>query len=49
LWHEKCGYVDQAKQGTKSVKWSRGRMDITIKKGETDLGEFKLSEVFKKK
>ncbi|MCA9217551.1 MAG: hypothetical protein KDB27_30995 [Planctomycetales bacterium] len=48
LWHEKAGYIDEAKVGGKTTSIKRGRLDITVKDGENDLGEFKLgSKVFK--
>lgn len=49
LWHEKSGYVSEAKQDGKSVKWKRGRVEVEVKDGQAvDLGEIKLSKVFKK-
>ncbi len=49
FWHEKCGYVKEAKKGGKKVTIKRGRLELTVKKGENDLGEYKLSTVFKGK
>lgn len=40
VWQEKAGYVDKVKQGSKEVEWKRGRMSVTVKKGENDLGSF---------
>ena len=49
FYHEKCGRVSEAKQGGKTVKIKRGRLELTVKKGENDLGEYKLKSVFKGK
>ena len=41
-WQEKAGYVREVKQGGKAAKWSKGRFDHTVKRGQNDLGEIKL-------
>ena len=44
VWHEKGGYVSDVSIGGKSESWSRGRVDIVIKDGETtDLGEVTIA------
>jgi len=43
FWQEKSGYVSELKQNGESKEWRRGRVDITIKPGENDLGEIKLA------
>jgi hypothetical protein len=48
FWHEKSGYIDAGKQEGKNVQWRRGRVELDIKAGGTDLGEVKLSSVFNK-
>jgi hypothetical protein len=48
FWQEAAGYVSEAKQNGKSVKWERGRVELDIKPGANDLGEIKLSpSIFK--
>lgn len=50
VWQEKAGYIQEAKQGTKAVKWAKGRMEgVTIKKGDNDLGTYTVpASVFAK-
>jgi hypothetical protein len=49
IWQEKAGNIDQAKSKGKSVTWRRGRMDLTVKAGDNDLGEFAIpAKVFSK-
>ena len=45
VWHEKAGYVKTVSIGGKKTQWYRGRFNITIKPGDNDLGEIKLSPV----
>lgn len=48
IWHEKAGFLTQAKQGAKDIVWKQGRIDVTID-GNQDLGEFQIPvELFKK-
>lgn len=51
FWHEVPGFVQEAKQGGKAVKWAKGRMEnVTIKAGANDLGTFAIpASVFKAK
>ena len=40
VWHEKGGYVQDVDVDGESESWSRGRVEVIIKDGETtDLGE----------
>ncbi len=41
VWHE-LGNIDGATVGGKAEKWTKGRMDITIKGGMNDLGVVKI-------
>jgi plastocyanin len=48
LWHEKGGYLDEFILGGKKTKAKRGRIDLTVKAGGTDLGDIVISsKVFK--
>lgn len=48
VWHEKPGYVKTVSIGGTATEWERGRFKMTIKPGDNDLGEIKLSpELFK--
>jgi len=51
VWSEGAGYVTTATLGGKKVQWAKGKMDVEIKKGDTDLGEIKvpLAAVWKPK
>ena len=42
FWQEASGYVSEAKQKGKPVKWERGRVELDIKPGANDLGEIKV-------
>lgn len=42
FWHEKAGYVDEVVADGKDVEWTRGRLEVNIKPGTNDLGEFKI-------
>lgn len=43
VWHERVGYFD-------TPEWPKGRLEVTIKPGVNDLGQFKLSpSLFEKK
>lgn len=43
IWHEGAGFITEAKDSAgKSVKWSKGRVDWTVKAGKNDLGTFKV-------
>ncbi len=47
--HPSAGYITEVKVGGKSEKWSRGRMEMTIKAGENDLGVISVpAATFKK-
>lgn len=35
LWHERCGYLE-------TPRWSKGRIALTVKPGENDLGTVKI-------
>jgi hypothetical protein len=49
VWHEKAGYVTQVKTREKASTWPRGRVELSIKTGDNDLGEILLSaELFAK-
>jgi len=44
FWHEKPGYVGDVNVGGKKTQWPRGRLDVTIKDGQTtDLGEVRFT------
>lgn len=46
LWHGGFGgYVAEVKQDGKTIKWKSGRLELTIKPGMNDLGEFKYKPV----
>ena len=42
-WQEAGGYVDSVNLGGKKTKWARGRFQQTIKAGDNDLGEIKVT------
>ena len=42
IWHERTGYITTARQRDQALDWTRGRMQLTIKPGENDAGEFQL-------
>jgi hypothetical protein len=42
LWQESSGYVTEGVQDGKGVKWARGRAEIEIKAGGTDMKEIKV-------
>lgn len=42
IWHEGCGFVTSGKKDGKATEWKKGKIDIDIKKGDTDLGEIKI-------
>ena len=42
FWHEKAGYISEAKIAGKSEKISKGRKKIVVKSGDNDLGEWVL-------
>lgn len=42
IWHEGCGFVVSGQQAGKEKKWTKGKIDVEIKKGDNDLGEFKI-------
>ena len=40
VWQEKAGYLSDVEVGGKATEWSRGRVEVIIKDGETtDLGD----------
>jgi hypothetical protein len=43
FWQEAAGYIAEAKQNGKAVKWERGRVELDIKAGANDVGEVKVS------
>jgi hypothetical protein len=44
IWHEGAGFIQEVKDGAgKTVKWSKGRADFTIKAGANNLGTFKVA------
>lgn len=44
IWHEGAGFIQEVKDASgKTVKWSKGRADFTIKAGANDLGTFKVA------
>jgi hypothetical protein len=43
VWQEKKGYLDKAKIGGNDAGWTRGRFKKTLKAGDNDLGEIKVS------
>jgi hypothetical protein len=42
-WQEKKGYLDKANVGGKDAGWTKGRFKMTIKPGNNDLGDIKVS------
>lgn len=42
VWHEKAGYVREVDVNGKPTEWKRGRVTLTIKPGENDLGVVKV-------
>jgi hypothetical protein len=42
VWHERSGFIKEAKRGDKQVEWKRGRITLEIQPGDNDLGEIKL-------
>jgi plastocyanin len=42
IWHEGCGYVQSGSRNGKAEKWTKGKIDFEIKKGDNNLGEFKI-------
>lgn len=50
FWHERPGYVTEVTMGGKKASWTRGRVELTIKPGQNDLGVIKLApSIFKEK
>lgn len=43
IWHERAGHIRSARQGDKLVEWPRKGLQLTIKPGENDAGEFQLA------
>jgi len=43
LWHEKGGYLDEFVLDGKKTDAKRGRIDLTVKAGGTDLGDIVIS------
>ena len=39
VWHETAGYVTEINKGGSPTEWSRGRFELTLTEGETDLGQ----------
>jgi hypothetical protein len=49
IWHEGCGFVTSGSRNGKAEKWAKGKIDFEIKKGDNNLGEFKIPvDVLKK-
>lgn len=49
VWHEKPGYIKDAKRSGKEEAWDAGRAAVTIKAGENAWGDVELSpKVFQK-
>jgi hypothetical protein len=42
IWHEGCGYVSSGTRNGKAEKWLKGKIDFEVKKGDNNLGEFKI-------
>lgn len=42
VWQERSGNIEQVNVGGKKTKWSKGRVELTIK-GDTDLGDIKIA------
>ena len=49
IWHEGCGYVSSGSRDGKAEKWLKGKIDVEIKKGDNNLGEFKIPVAVLKK
>lgn len=43
MWQEASGYVASGKLNGKPAKWERGRIEVTIKPGQNDVGEIKVA------
>ncbi len=43
FWHERPGYVTDVTLDGKKTSWRRGRVELTIKPGQNDLGTIKLA------
>lgn len=43
VWHEKPGYVQKAKINDKDAGWAKGRFKMTLKPGDNDLGDIKVT------
>ncbi len=43
VWHEGKGYVQKASVNGKDAGWARGRFKMTLKPGDNDLGDIKVS------
>lgn len=47
FWQEAAGYISQAKQNGKPVKWERGQLELDIKAGTPmDLGKIEIATGF---
>ncbi len=42
FWQEKSGYLSEVNMGGKNAKWKKGRVKLTIKSGDNNLGEIKV-------
>jgi hypothetical protein len=50
VWQEKVGYIQNVVVGGKKEKWDKGRLEVTVKGGDVDLGEIKVpAATFKSK
>ena len=45
IWHERAADLKHVHQGDKTLDWPKGRMKLTIKPGENDLGEILIPAV----
>ena len=43
VWHEQAGYIGNVSLGGKPVSWKQGRMSLTIRRGENDLGDVAIA------
>jgi hypothetical protein len=42
FWHEKAGYIGKVTRDGETKEWRRGRLELTIEPGGTELGEIEL-------
>jgi len=43
VWQEKAGWIAQGTRDGQPIDWKRGRVTLTIREGENDLGEIRVA------